>query len=427
MKRIRCTAIAEYVGDGDDDELNASRVNALSDEKKVIGTKSRFFREEWTVLRSVKDFTVFHKFIKSQVSQAEHSASTSAKLVGSVSAALTIVGGSAATARQRGPLVPSLAQAVSASSFGLNVAKRTNLLDQYLKYLVSPKNLISRCPELLTFLGAYTSVSPLDGADEYGRENITREELVTDKLKAGIVQVKQGHESASSVADSDTVSTGGEMEALSSPKELGLGNSPVAQDEEIKPAEKNRNHQNHAAREVARLRAGEVSLKDVRGSIFQLLTHLFDLGNASFFRSRVISVLKTMSVAVASVQYFQLFLFKTHVNYMNGAWISRWIHYFVDMLWPEGVFYKKEPPMNAEDLLDMKRKSKQMINKTFPDQLRKVLGRHTDEGLDMLHEMLQNRLVLKSMAYMLLDLVWVEIFPELGDFVTGAECLEKDA
>lgn len=408
--------------------MTASSISALSDEKRAVGTKSRFFREEWTVLRSLKDFTAFHKFIKSQVSQAEHSASTSAKLVGSVSAALTIVGGNAATARQRGPLVPSLAQAVSASSFGLNVVKRTNLLDQYLKYLVSPKNLISRCPELLTFLGAYTSVFPLDGIDEYGRESITREELVTDKLKAGIVQVKQGHESASSVADSDTVSIGGgEMEAVSSPKESGLGKSPVTQDEEIKPAEKNGNHQNHAAREVARLRAGEISLKDVRGSIFQLLTHLFDLGNASFFRSRVISVLKTMSVAVASVQYFQLLLFKTHVNYMNGAWISRWILYFVDMFWPNGVFYKKEPPMNGEELLVMKRKSKQMINKMFPDQLRKVLGRHTDEGLDLLHEMLQNRLVLKSMAYMLLDLVWVEIFPELGDFVTGAECLEKDA
>jgi hypothetical protein len=36
-------------------------------------------------------------------------------------------------------------------------------------------------------------------------------------------------------------------------------------------------------------------------------------------------------------------------------------------------------------------------------------------------------MVLKSMAYMILDLVWVELFPELNDFVTGAECLGKDA
>jgi hypothetical protein len=421
----------------DDDELTASIISASIDDKRFIGSKSRFFREEWTVLRSLKDFAAFHKYIKSQVAQTEHSASTSAKLVGSVSAALTIVGGSAVNARQRGPLVPSLAQAVSASTFGLNVAKRSYLLDQYLKYLVSPKNMLSRCPELLIFLGAYTSVSPLDGADRYGRESITREELVTDKLKAGIVQVKQGHECVSSASDSVTVSAAEEKAMVASPKEAGfmddnlsasaLGKSPETHGEGMKPEEKNENQQNHAAREVARLRAGEISLKDVRGSIFQLLTHLFDLGNASFFRSRVISVLKTMSVAVASVQYFQLLLFKTHVNYMNGEWISRWILYFVDMFWPNGVFYKKEPPMNTDELLAVKMNSKKMLNKMFPDQLRKVLGRHTDEGLAMLHEMLQNRLVLKSMAYMLMDLVWVEIFPELSDFVTGAECLENDA
>ncbi len=417
--------------------MTTSSISASSDEKRVIGSKSRFFREEWTVLRSLKDFTSFHKHIKSQVAQTEHSASTSAKLVGSVSAALTIVGGNAANARQRGPLVPSLAQAVSASTFGINVAKRTTLLDQYLKYLVSPKNLISRCPELLTFLGAYTSVFPMDGADEFGREHITREELVTERLKAGIVQVKHGHESESSASDSAAVRAVDEKTAIASPMDArllddnfaasALGTRPTSHEQEIGPAEKNENQQNHAAREVARLRAGEISLKDVRGSIFQLLTHLFDLGNASFFRSRVISVLKTMSVAVASVQYFQLLLFKTHVNYMNGGWVSRWILFFVDMFWPNGVFYKKEPPMNEQALLGLKRNSKIMLNKMFPDQLRKVLGRHTDEGLAMLHEMLQNRLVLKSMAYMLMDLVWVEIFPELGDFVTGSECLEKDA
>ena len=63
----------------------------------------------------------------------------------------------------------------------------------------------------------------------------------------------------------------------------------------------------------------------------------------------------------------------------------------------------------------------------FPDQLRTVLGKHTDDGLELLHEMLQNRLVLKSMAYMIMEEIWVELFPELGDFVSGTECLEKQA
>mmetsp|Transcript_31112 Transcript_31112/g.67306 ORF Transcript_31112/g.67306 Transcript_31112/m.67306 type:complete len:180 (+) Transcript_31112:2376-2915(+) len=179
---------------------------------------------------------------------------------------------------------------------------------------------------------------------------------------------------------------------------------------------------------MARIRAGEIRLKDVRRAIFRLLKHLFDLDNASFFRSRIISVLKTMSVAVTSVQDFHLMLFQSHVQYMNGEYISGWIYYLVDMFWPNGVFYKKGPPLTDQEEFDLQQNSKEMLEKMFPDQLRTVLGKHTDEGLDMLHEMLQNRLVLKSMAYMIMDLVWVELFPELGDdFFTGAECLEKEA
>ena len=67
-----------------------------------------------------------------------------------------------------------------------------------------------------------------------------------------------------------------------------------------------------------------------------------------------------------------------------------------------------------------------MLERTLPLQLKAVLGRHSDEGLDLLHEMLQNRLVLKSIAYMLLDLVWAQIFPELAEFTTGAESLERE-
>ena len=123
----------------------------------------------------------------------------------------------------------------------------------------------------------------------------------------------------------------------------------------------------------------------------------------------------------------QTMLSQMHLNYMNGEWISGWIYYLVDMFWPNGVFYTKGPDLTEEEQLELKLNSKKILEKMFPDQLKTVLGKHTDEGLDMLHEMLQNRVVLKSMAYMIMDLVWAEIFPELGDFVTGAEILEKES
>jgi hypothetical protein len=179
-------------------------------------------------------------------------------------------------------------------------------------------------------------------------------------------------------------------------------------------------------RRIALIRSQEVSLKDVRRSAFRLLRNLFDLDNASFFRSRVISVIKTMSVAFTNSQDFHLMLFRSHVKYINGEWVSGWIFYLIDMFWPNGVFYTREPELTESERMDLKLNSKKMLDQVFPLQLRTVLGKHSDEGLDMLHEMLQNRLVLKSIAYMILDLVWAEIFPELSDFVTGAACLEKE-
>jgi hypothetical protein len=436
--KIRCTAIAEYVGELEED---ASTTDALDEDKKIKGGKSRYYREEWTVLRSLRDFAVFHKHIKGQVAPTEHSASTGAKLVGSVTTALTIVGGNnVATERERGPLVPSLSQATKAvGTLGLSTKKvmerRKKLLDNYLKYLVSPNNLLSRCPELLKFLGAYTSMFLVEGGDkgvdEYGRVDITRVELVTEKLKAGIVQVKEGTEQVSG-PDVTVENSGEESIPAMPPREepvddtasvSTMGATTITQEEPKSGGSK----ENVAARRMARVRAGEIKLKDVRRSIFRLLKHLFDLENANFFRTRIISVLKTMSVAVASVQDFHLMLFQTHLSYMNGEWISGWIYYLVDSFWPNGVFYTKAQPPSNDELLALKHNSKKMLRKSFPDQLRTVLGKHTDEGLDMLHEMLQNRLVLKSMFYMLLDLVWEELFPELGDFVTGAESLEKEA
>ena len=438
LYKIRCTAIAEYVGVDDDDDL-------ARDSADTSRTKSKYFREEWTILRSLRDFSVFHKHIKGQVAQTESSGTTGTKLAGVASSMVgnvtSALGGVNATnERERGPLVPSLSHATKAGALpGLSTKKvterRKKHLDEYLQYLVSPNNLLCQCPELLKFLGAYTPIFPVGGNaqldDSYGREDIKRVELVTEKLKVGIVEEKhstKGGETFATPAAKSVV-----LEAASPPKEESNKEHAKISKLEATPATTGetpippKNKYNSAARRLAIIRAGEISLKEVRRSIFRLLRYMFDLDNASFFRSRVISVIKTMSVAVASAQDFQTMLSQMHLAYMNGEWISGWIYYLVDMFWPNGVFYTKGPDLTEEEQLDLKRNSKKILEKMFPDQLKTVLGKHTDEGLDMLHEMLQNRVVLKSMAFMILDLVWAEIFPELGDFVTGAEVLEKES
>eukprot|EP00956_Cyclotella_meneghiniana_P015044 scaffold22813_cov78-Cyclotella_meneghiniana.AAC.9 len=398
--KIRCTAITEYIGEDDE--------NSSDD---ISRSKSRYFREEWTVSRSQRDFAVFHKHIKTQVNATEHSVSTGAKLVGAATAiSQSIVGvGHAATKRERGPLVPSLARA-NQVPLGLSakklVERRKKLLSEYLQYLTAPSNLLSRSPELLNFLGAYTSIFSSDDNctdDEFGREDASRVELDTEKLKAGVVHVKPQTEQRR--PDATPRQTNKRQAASVTPRtEASL--EPL----KTQPADSPQG----------------MNLRDVRRSVFRLLKDIFDLDNASFFRSRVISVIRTMSLAFTNVQDFHLMLFKYHIKYMNGEWVSGWIFYLVEMFWPNGVFYTRGPDLTEREQLELKVNSKRLLERALPLQLKTVLGRHSDEGLDLLHEMLQNRLVLKSIAYMLLDLVWSQIFPELIDFTTGAQSLEKE-
>ena len=68
--------------------------------------------------------------------------------------------------------------------------------------------------------------------------------------------------------------------------------------------------------------------------------------------------------------------------------------------------------------------AKSLLMAMFPEQMRAVLSQDIAEnGIDVLHEMLQNRVVLKSIAYQLMDDAWGEIFPDLRDVVSGASAV----
>ena len=44
-----------------------------------------------------------------------------------------------------------------------------------------------------------------------------------------------------------------------------------------------------------------------------------------------------------------------------------------------------------------------------------MLGDDFDKGIDTLHEIIQNKVVLKTLTYTLLDLLLLELFPEIED------------
>jgi hypothetical protein len=98
-----------------------------------------FFRDEWIVLRSFRDFTILHKHLKSQVRVSELSVGTGAKIVeaatGLAAAAFTIGHQSAVSMHtRRDPLIPSLDQATKVGAVGgtrRNIEKRRCKLGIY--------------------------------------------------------------------------------------------------------------------------------------------------------------------------------------------------------------------------------------------------------------------------------------------------------
>lgn len=166
---------------------------------------------------------------------------------------------------------------------------------------------------------------------------------------------------------------------------------------------------------------------DVRNRLVELVKFQFGFENASFFRSRLLSALETASfMAMTKNSDFRKFLYKTHVEQLNPDAIGKLIEKLLDMLWPDGCWLISRPPFTADEEVRLMEASRQQLHKVFPEQIRTILGRElTRDGLDIVHEMLQNRMVVKSLFYTLFDLLWVEIFPELRDAI-GSSTFDSD-
>jgi len=165
----------------------------------------------------------------------------------------------------------------------------------------------------------------------------------------------------------------------------------------------------------------------VRNRLVELVKFQFGFENASFLRSRLLSALETASfVAMTKNSNFRKFLYKTHIEQLNPEAIGGYIHKVLDILWPDGCWLISRPALTAEEEMYLMEASRQQLHKVFPEQIRAILGRElTRDGLDIVHEMLQNRMVVKSLFYTLFDLLWVEVFPELRDAI-GSSGIELE-
>ena len=451
LYKIRCCAIVEFMAFGDNDEEN--------------GKVRNFFREEWVVLRPFRDFMVLHKYLKNQVSLNESSGNTGAKLVGAAAAALTF---GESSQRQRRALIPSLGQATKAGALGVtqrSVERRRDILNEYLSYLTNPHHLLNKCPELLRFLGACDPL-PMDLSQDSRPDHLGRIDTKRIPLSQNVVAEQLGVDEmirdntttpSSKIQSSSRIEAGGSDDDLgnfdqttptASSAALAVGATKVdggsepsnALDNMVTPKKQQVSDSTPSMKKrkgtstVQRARFASiksqveaVKLSEVRNGIFQFIRYQFDLDNASFFRSRIVSALKTMSFAVTSAHEFHKMLFHMHLQHSSSEALVVWIRLAREIIWPDGVFFTPRPELTDKEKKIQEEEAKEMLIKVFPEQMRSLLGQEiANDGLAVFHEMLQNRVVLRSIAYMLMDEVWVSVFPELRDFVTCARVLESE-
>lgn len=413
--KIRCVATVALVGENVPQELLEPY---MTDDGKLALT----YKESWAVYRPFRDFQALHKHLKSQVAVTESSGTAGSRLVGAAAAAFAAgAANQGQRNRQRNALIPSLGQANKAGALGVtqrSITKRMEILDGYLHHLLSPGHQLSRSSELLMFIGAFFPLSadvrmgnlPISILnDPLGRCEMNREAL---KFAAS-PKANPSTGTKNDFADDDAV-----LQANSS------GGLNVDTQEED-------NEDSLKTEKLVMTNAGivnkidKVPLGQVRNRLFELLTHQFGFENASFFRGQMLSAIKTMSFAVTTPGEFRKTLYKAHLEHVSPDALAYWINYGTETLWPDGIFFESAPALTPDQQKAQADKSRELLHSHFPDQLRTVLGGQlTRDGLDMLHEMLQNRMVVKSMFYMLFDLMWEEIFPEMKDILAGGEALD---
>ena len=418
LYRLKCVAITEYVGtDSDNSSIEYGEL----------------MREEWFVQRAFKDFTTLHKFLKTQVNTTESSANTGARLTGLATAALTL-GISSHAGSKRKALIPSLHKAVQAGALGVTkkcIEKRREILTEYLGHLLSQQHLMNRCPELLRFVGAYEPLPETvvlgkgvvpDFVDSLGRHEMRKSRLQRNTL----MDVAR---SLNSVAGSTLAS----IEAANfmdnnNNMEIHLEESKrksQSQKRGKKKPKKQVDPVRLAMIESIKARVDRVKLSKIRGNIFELIRHIFDLDSANFFRSQMVAAVKTMSIAFTSGQGFKRTLIELHIKYLSSRSVASYIRFIKNLIWPNGVIFTSAKPLTPEQSTEIARTSRELLKETFPDQLAAVLGNDiTESGLDLIHEMLNNRLVLKSMIYMMADSLLLEAFPEMRDILTCSQVLD---
>jgi hypothetical protein len=370
LYKIRCTVFVELVDVDPNGVANELEPYALDD-----GSYATVYREEFVVYRSMKEFQILHKQLKSQVALTESTMSTGNRIVGAATAALSTSSRSLYRRRKQ-ILIPSLAQAGKIGSMGItqrSITKRVELLDEYIGYLLSSNSLLKRCSELLVFLGASYPFPP---------------EVTVTKAKSNVIDLLGRTDFIRSVALKDGTE-GTKLKVKNSPKK----NPPKKRTSSTRRRSSvetiNENSGGESIESISMdpailNKVDQVPLAEVRNRIVELTRLSFSFENASFVRSQMLSALETASfVAVAKQSDFRRVLHDLHARHLSGDAIGGWIRTLLDILWPDGVWGKAKPLLTKEEEDMLRDEAKIKLQEGFPDQFRKILGKElTVDGLE---------------------------------------------
>ncbi|GMH57490.1 hypothetical protein TrST_g3950 [Triparma strigata] len=398
------------------------------------GEDGRVVREEWIIMRRYNDFVSLHKKLKGQLT--EHN--PKGKL-------LTALEGSGTGQRMR--LLPALPPKKSLNAMGVGggtkfLEQRGRKLGNYLKYLLNRRHVLWSSAELVDFLCASDSIGrDAEGVeDDWGRTEGSRSVVMMGGVGFGGSKTEEMERemggdiltnSSRIVADSlnqssATVGLVGTAVSKSSRHVTGMlkkKNKDAPQNAKEVEAE-GKSKSNTDARAMAfqaamaasiKERLKEVSLREVQEGIFDLVKELLSLDKATFLRGRMISVIRGLVNFMTSGSSFHKTLLKLHNQYLTGETISTGVKWVRELLWPKGEFKEAAPPYTLQEKVELEAAVANGLPALIPDTLTSVVGDElAEEGAKTLHEMIQNPLVLRSMAYQLLDLLLLEAYPDLN-------------
>lgn len=153
-------------------------------------------------------------------------------------------------------------------------------------------------------------------------------------------------------------------------------------------------------------------LKDsIAEPIYQLLSEIFDLtGPFKFLRKSLISFVQLTYGETINRQIRDL---------INGCFDETNLHHFLSSLlktlWPVNDEEEKNVPERTDDMKEMtEMTAKSLIIDNIPDILSNLVGaQNAKNGSIKLFEILQNETYNKQLIYDLLEVLLVEVFPEI--------------